>query len=643
MESNKMEWKLLLTDASQPSRFAAEEFIRLMKQMDPESSCRIVAGTEEAEECLRIGVFSCGNESESGKEEIAICVKHGSGSIGGSEPGCVLIAVYRFFTECGCGFVRPGREGEYIPRRNSAELEVTVHETASYRHRGICIEGSTSYEHVVRMIDWAPKVGMNSYFTQFFSPYTFFDRWYRHDPNPYMVPAPVSKETVERFMADYTAELDKRGMKQHGVGHGWTAEALDLPGTGWQEDDDDSIPEEKKKMVALVGGKRKLWNKISLNTNLCYSSPMVKQAIVDKVVEYAATHSSMDYIHFWLADDANNHCECEECVKARPADFYVEILNAMDEALTAQGLPTRIVFLLYNELWWAPEHTQIAHPERFTLMFAPISRTYTEAMSKDAQGALQPYVRNQIKGPRSTGDALASLRSWQKLFQGDSFVFDYHYMWDHLKDPGYYRMAQVLKEDVENLHDIGLDGYISCQTQRSFLPNGLGMHMLGTTLWKGSVDFEKEAALFFAKTYGEDSDACRAYCSRLSELFDPPTLRGEKPISGKQEDYAAVIRLVQEFEPVIRKHLEDENLCHQRSWELLLFHGRICCMLAEMLTDVAGEQFDAAKAKWVKLRDFLRRNECKYHYEFDMPLFLAVWELQIAKDLWQQDWEEHKI
>ena len=66
-------------------------------------------------------------------------------------------------------------------------------------------------------------------------------------------------------------------------------------------------------------------------------------------------------------------------------------------------------------------------------------------------------------------------------------------------------------------------------------------------------------------------------------------------------------------------------------------------MLAEMLTDVAGEQFDAAKAKWVKLRDFLRRNECKYHYEFDMPLFLAVWELQIAQDLWQQDWEEHKI
>lgn len=641
MEGYRAEWKLVLTDNSQPVRFAAEEFIRLMKQMDPQSCCQILESTKADEECLKIGVRQTEGEPTKGNSQITICVRNCVGVIGGADPGSVLIAVYRFFTECGCGFVRPGREGEYIPVCKSAKLEVEVTETASYRHRGICIEGSTSYEHVVRMIDWAPKMGMNSYFTQFFSPYTFFDRWYRHEPNPYMVPAPISRETVDQFMADYTKELDKRGMQQHGVGHGWTAEALNLPGTGWMEEEDESIPAEKKQMIALVGGKRKLWNKIALNTNLCYSSPMVKQAIVDKVVEYASSHPSIDYIHFWLADDANNHCECENCVKARPADFYVEILNAMDEALTVKGLDTRIVFLLYNELWWAPEHTEIAHPERFTLMFAPISRTYSEAMKPDAQGELAPYIRNKIKGPRSTGDALSSLRSWQKLFDGDSFVFDYHYMWDHCKDPGYYRLAQILKEDVENLHGIGLDGYISCQTQRAFLPNGLGMHMLGTTLWKGTLDFEAEAASFFRKTYGEDSEACRAFCCRLSELFDPPTLRGEKPVAGKQEDYKEVIRLVREFEPVIRKHLDDENICHQRSWELLLFHGRLCTMLAQVLSAVADGQMEAAKEKWTKVRDFIRRNECRNHFEFDMPLFMAVWEYQIAQDLWQQDWVEH--
>ena len=128
------------------------------------------------------------------------------------------------------------------------------------------ITGSVSYENVVNMIDWLPKVGMNSYFTQFFSPYTFFDRWYRHEPNPYLVPAPISRETVDLFMQDYTRELDKRGMKQHGVGHGWTAEALDLPGIGWCEEEDSSVPDEKKKMIAMVGGERKLWKKVALTT-----------------------------------------------------------------------------------------------------------------------------------------------------------------------------------------------------------------------------------------------------------------------------------------------------------------------------------------------------------------------------------------
>ena len=639
MSGKDLTWRLQLADPSEPSRFAAEEFTRLMKRMDPKAKVVQAGVVEPQEECLTIGVCKA-FFSEEEKDGIRIRVKDCAGGIFGSDPGCVLIAVYRFFTECGCGFVRPGREGEFIPERDSAELEVEVSENACYRHRGVCIEGSVSYENVVNMIDWLPKVGMNSYFTQFFSPYTFFDRWYRHEPNPYLVPAPISRETVDLFMQDYTRELDKRGMKQHGVGHGWTAEALDLPGIGWCEEEDSSVPDEKKKMIAMVGGERKLWKKVALNTNLCYSAPEVQQSIVNKVVAYAESHPSMDYLHFWLADDANNHCECAACRKALPADFYVDILNEMDRALTEKGLITRIVFLLYNELWWAPLQARIKNPDRFTLMFAPISRTYSQVMSKDAQGELAPYVRNQIRGPRSTGDALSSLRSWQKLFEGDSFVFDYHYMWDHLKDPGYYRLAQVLKEDVENLHDIGLDGYMSCQTQRAFLPHGLGMYLLGETLWHGRTDFEAEASRFFQKTYGADGEACREYFCKLSQLFDPPTLRGEKPIDGKSRDYQAVIELVQNFESTMKRNLDAEDLCHQRSWELLAYHGKLCIRLAEVMKDMAEDRKADAKEKWSQLRDFARRNESKYQAEFDMPLFLAVWEYQIAQDLWGENWLE---
>jgi len=630
-------WVLRVTDPSSASAFAAEEFARLMKKTDPQSEVLRAAGNVPEDECLRIGVHP-GCAGQSGEDGICIRVSECAGVIEGENPVSVLIALYRFFTECGCGFLRPGRDGEYIPQKDSAAFSVDVCEEASYRHRGICIEGSVSYENVADIIDWMPKVGMNTYFTQFFTPYTFFDRWYRHESNPYLTPAPLSRETVDCFMADYSAELKKRGMLHHGVGHGWTAEVLGLPGTGWREEADDSIPAGNEMFAAEVGGKRRLWNRVALNTNLCYSNPEVKRRIVEKVLGYASSHPEMDYIHFWLADDANNHCECEACRKARPADFYVDILNAMDEALTAAGLPTKIVFLVYNELWWAPETAKIQNPDRFTLMFAPIARTYSQAMNKDAKGCLAPYVRNKITAPRSTGDALESLRGWQEMFRGDSFVFDYHYMWDHCKDPGYYRMAQILTEDAENLHGIGLNGYISCQTQRSFLPTGLGMYLLGGTLWRGKTDFESEAVKYFAMTFGEDAEACRQYLARLSELFDPPTLRGEKKITDHPERYAQIREHVEAFARVLEKHREEEDPCRARSWEILRYHAKICVALAEILALMAEEKRGEAKAKWRALRDMMRRNESRYQNVFDMPLFVAVWEYQIAQDLWGEVW-----
>ena len=325
----KHTWKLCITDTSAASRFAAEEFIRLIKQMDPDCGAEI---SEESAN-LTVGVSA----EPAGEDQISISVRNGAGKIEGSNPRSVLFAVYRFFAECGCGFVRPDRDGEYVPRKVSAELSVELSETAAYKHRGICIEGTVSYENVVQIIDWSAKAGMNTYFTQFFTPYTFFDRWYNHAYNPQRLPTPVSRETVDQFVKDYQRELDKRGLLHHGVGHGWTAEAMGLDGLGWGQENGDAVPADKEHLVAMIGGKRQLWNRVVLNTNLCYSNPEVQQIMVENVVRYAQDHPEMAYVHFWLADDGNNHCECENCQKATPSDFYVEILNAMDEALTAAG------------------------------------------------------------------------------------------------------------------------------------------------------------------------------------------------------------------------------------------------------------------------------------------------------------------
>jgi hypothetical protein len=109
-------------------------------------------------------------------DEIIIDVKENIGIISGSNPRSVLIAAYRFLEEAGCRWVSPGEKGEILPFKDICDITVNVSEKASYRHRGICIEGTVSYENIRDMLDWMPKVGFNSYFIQFRGAYVFLKK-----------------------------------------------------------------------------------------------------------------------------------------------------------------------------------------------------------------------------------------------------------------------------------------------------------------------------------------------------------------------------------------------------------------------------------------------------------------------------------
>lgn len=128
----------------------------------------------------------------------AVVVRMGAegGLIAGSNPRSVLLGVYRYLTQLGCRWVRPGKNGERIPQLDGALPNVDIAEKASCRHRGICIEGAVSYEHVRDLVDWLAKLGFNEYFIQFREGHHFFHRWYAHDANPRMAARPLSRESL---------------------------------------------------------------------------------------------------------------------------------------------------------------------------------------------------------------------------------------------------------------------------------------------------------------------------------------------------------------------------------------------------------------------------------------------------------------
>jgi hypothetical protein len=532
-------------------------------------------------------------------------------------------------------------------------VSVQLDETPAYRYRGMCIEGAVSYENVVDSIDWAPKVGLNSYLLEFIVPYTFFDRWYRHLNNPYKEPEPLTVEQVTDYRRRLEREIKKRGLLYHAVGHGWTCEPFGIEGLGWDAKQY-AISEETSVFLAEVGGKRAIWHGIPLNTQLCFSNPQARRIVVDYAVRYVQENGNIDVLHVWLADGRNNHCECPECRDTLPADLYVDLLNEMDAALTKQGIECKIAFIAYLDLLWAPRRARFVHPERFVLLFAPISRTYSRPYRVRTAGIqLAPYQRNGLAFPSDITENLAYLERWQKVFDGDAFTYEYYFMWDHYFDLPYYETARVISEDVKRLKLVGLNGLISDQTQRAYFPTGFGMYVLAKTLWDDGTAFDDLATEYFGGAFGPQGDQVRRYIARLSALFDPPYLRGdivegqetsekgdahtwilhgERPVLSSQAAHrlAQVPAVIDAFQPILERNLETADACHGQSWAYLAIFAEVARMLALALKARAEGRSEIAHAQWLRLADYVQRNEDVVQPVLDVFEFIHTLERQFA-------------
>jgi hypothetical protein len=630
---------------SEPIRFAALELKRYTEQID-KSLETILIQRSKYEEPKRYGNeiiiwIGCDPALESFlpkvKEKeyddgIYISLKDSAGLITGTNERSVLIGVYRFLRELGCEWVFPGKYGERIPDKKLSSINVQICEVASCRHRGTVIEGAVSFTHVLNMIQWLPKVGMNAYFNQFKIPFTFYNFWYTHENNPELEPHSLTVEEVAGMTADMVTEIKKRGMLLHAVGHCWTCGSLGIEGTGWNVTND-TVPEESVKYLAMLNGKRELYQGIPMRTQLCYGNPEARDIITDTVFKYCKENPQADYVHFWLGDGFNNECECEKCRDTRPADFYIMMLNRLDVLLSNEGIKTKIVFLLYFDLLWEPEKEKIKNPDRFVMMFAPISRSYSSTYGDSLVSAAQdtePFIRNKMTLPSGVAENCSFLKKWKKREPFcDSFVMDYHIMWDHYADPGYACVGKILFKDMKDLAKLDLNGMISGQPQRVAFPTGCPMSLMTTALWNKNASFELESARYFKASYGEDGLLVQTYLEKLTEAFNPVYLRHETervdPNHVKRLEQIDVI--LNEFEQVIENHiLEYEavktGLCF--SWKMLKIHSALCRILAKCFiaraSGNAGKSIDLLNDAFA----FLRFNELEVNEVLDVYNYIKT-------------------
>lgn len=585
---------------------------------------RMLAG-EEGDLAIRLEVRP---DPESRRPDwFAVDLGEAGGSIAGNSGRAVLLGAYDCLRRLGCRFPAPVKGCETVPTIGKKELALRYEHRASFYHRGVCIEGADSRENVLAFLDWLPKVGYNSFFLQFKTPWIFYARWYQHQRNPLRERSPFTPEDALAWMEEAEGEIKRRGLLLHKVGHGWTGAALGYEAVSWDVDPA-PLAEEKRPLAAQVGGVRGLWKGVPANTNLCFHNGDAVDAFAALVAQYAQAAPDVDYLHIWLADEYNNVCECEGCRNSTPSDQYVELLNEIDRRLTAAGLGTRIVFLLYQELLWPPVRARLANPDRFVLMFAPISRTFERSYAVEQElPPIPPYERNRITLPTDLSENLAFLRGWQEIFHGGSFVYDYPLGRAHYGDFGYVKLARVVSGDVKQLKELGLDGYISCQELRAGLPNFFPNYVLGRTLMDADADVNRLLEEYFAAAYGADWPAVADYLSQLSGLSSTDYVNGkggrrDEKIAARMED---VRELCLGFTPTLDAHRGAGGWVTP-FWEVLSCHRDYVLKLARACRRLARGEDGKAAEDWGAFRQFICEKEPELQPWLDVYRVLEVLE-----------------
>jgi len=621
--------------------FAAEELKKYLRMMMPRCGEISIEYNSSANDGFRLGLMSDFGLDTSEADDITlddiihIDTDEKGGIIAGSNPRSVLLAVYRYLTINGCRWLFPGIDGEFIPIKN---IEATkYHKMADCRYRGQCNEGAEAQHLMIEEIDFTPKIGMNIFMIEFDIPKAYYDKYYLHRYNEENYEAePVNSDTVLQWKRQCEAEMSKRGLQFHDIGHGWTMESLGIDTTdGWVSDPNHPIPEESKEFIAMTNGKRELWRNIALNTNFCMSNPRASKKVVKKISDYSEISSNVDYLHVWLADGNNNHCECEECRKKTPSDWYVMLMNELDEELTSRNLKTRIVFICYVDTTWAPKTEAIKNPDRFSLLIAAVTRDYTKPVTPNldtSKVVLTPFELNNLKLPRTVDEYLAHGRMWQDICKVQSFIYEYHYWWPQFRDLGLFSRTKLIYDDVRGYKSNGCNGIVEDASQRSFFPNGFPFYVYASTLFDVNVDYEELKEDYFSHAYGEDWKEVAALFERLGNAVDFKYLTTQSDAYGMfyrpelVEKISSVKKIADDFEPFVKNHIVMPYRAQTVSYKILQKYLEFCKGISSALALKADGKDQAAFDKINEFRIEFGKNELSIERYYDQSMCFASFE-----------------
>lgn len=615
--------------------YAAEELRKYLRMMMPECGNIEIKYDPDAKEGFRLGLMQEFGLDTSDAEDtelddiLYIDTDLVGGIIAGDNPRSVLLSVYEYLRQNGCRWLFPSVDGEFIPMQDIKAVKYRHKPTS--RYRGLCNEGSEFQSGMVDCIEFLPKVGMNVFMMEFFIPTSYYRRYYKHRHNEKnRPPEPVTNETILQWKRACETELSKRGLQFHDIGHGWTAQPFGIDTSVRSEDgdNDSKLTPEQRSRLAIVKGERKLWNQTPNHTQFCMSNAESRKIVVNAVADYAEKNSNIDYLHVWLGDGVNNQCECEACAVKPAPDWYVILLNELDEELTRRKLNNRIVFIVYGDTTWSPKEEVIKNQKRFTCLFAPISRDFSKTLAYSPFETL-PYKLNDNALPTTFDGVFGYFNDWRKMWKGASISYDYHFWRHQYYDLGGIERSKIINKDIKFYCENGVSGVIEDGSQRSFFPTGLAFYTYARTLFDSSLEFDEIAEEYMSCAFGEDWKAFYDYLESLGEIFNYEYMEGRNPGDASRSQYysperAEALKNLNKITDIGRKlvaeHYNSDYRIRTYSVRLLEFHILYTELLADAVIAKALGDDDAADKLYAKMAEETGKFEIAFQICYDHGL-----------------------
>ncbi|MBE7042738.1 MAG: DUF4838 domain-containing protein [Ruminococcaceae bacterium] len=618
--------------------YAAEELAKYLRMMMPEGGAAKISYHPTATDGFRIGLMEdFGLEMPEIQDPVwdellYIETKGRTGIIAGANPRSVLLAVYEYFRQNGCRWLMTGVDGEYIPMK-----EV---ESVSYRFKPDCRfrawgnEGSQSQQSMLDMIEFAPKIGMNCVYIQGEIPATWHHFYYHHRHNEELKPKEtVSDQQVLQWKMQCEAEINKRGLIYMSGGHGYVMEPFGISSATF-DPKQDKIPEDAVQYLAQLDGERKLYKDKPNYTNFCMSNPTAREKVADYIVAYLERHSNLDIFNFPLADLDNNYCECEVCRTKRPSDWYVMLLNRIDDKLIEKGIDTKIRPYAYVDSIWAPVSETFHHPERFIMGYSPISRHYQHTMSGDPKkGKVEPYRLNKNVLPTNEDDYYAYLAEWRKVISIPTIASEYHFWAHFFFDPSSFALAKRLYEDIPMYKKCGIDGIMHFVSMHNAFPNGYAFYLNARKQFDLSADLEQIKEDYFSHAYGEHYKEVMALFDEVEEHFDFAWLESQKGLNGtayynppRAEKFRQGAKLCEKGLALCEKIGNSPYRIHGESKKILHYYSLYLKHISEIYALKADGKGEEAYAAFDKMRLEFGHYESEIEQHYDHFLTMqAVW------------------